>query len=126
MAAFPPDGLPQPLLNFLGLKASPSPRHPQANGPAASLASGLASASSAAPIYRATSTARGGTDFVTIAPRVDTDGYVLSGLGMAKFDPSIPPEPNEALREAIKLGDSLLCTQLLAAKVRGSFNVPRL
>jgi len=36
---------------------------------------------------------------------------------MARFDALLPTEPNEAMREAIKLGDAMLCTQLLAAKV---------
>ena len=49
---------------------------------------------------------------------VDTDGYVLCGGGMAKFAASLPTEPNEAMREAIKLGDAQLCLRLLAENVR--------
>lgn len=110
VSAFPPEGLPQPLLTFLGLKNNPLPRRA-----AVTATDGGAPSPSAA--VGANGGAAAGSAAVTFTPRTDTDGYVLCGGGMARFDASLPTEPNEAMREAIKLGDAMLCTQLLAAKV---------
>jgi hypothetical protein len=119
VAAFPPDGLPQPLLTFLGLKSYPVQRRTPST---ASPANGSANSSSSTlggsgGVAGAAGTSVPVTFTPTFTPRTDSDGYVLCGGGMAKFDAALPTEPDEAMREAIKLGDAMLCTQLLAAKV---------
>lgn len=110
VSAFPPEGLPQPLLTFLGLKNNPLPRR-------AAITATDGGAPSPSAAVGANGGAAAGSAAVTFTPRTDTDGYVLCGGGMARFDALLPTEPNEAMREAIKLGDAMLCTQLLAAKV---------
>mmetsp|Transcript_21519 Transcript_21519/g.72671 ORF Transcript_21519/g.72671 Transcript_21519/m.72671 type:complete len:245 (+) Transcript_21519:42-776(+) len=92
-AAFPADNPPQALLTFLGFK--------QTTGAARRASTGGTVAAAASEECN---------------ERRDSDGYFLSGAGLAQFAAAVPTEPHEALREGIKQGDAFLCQELLANK----------